>query len=75
MFSLSGPLARDLVIAVDGGRASLVDPAPAAPTVTIATDTETFARLAAGRIHEGDVTFVGDADLGQRVVAHMNYLF
>ena len=43
--------------------------------------TETFARLGCGRIDPvatvaaGDVTFDGDAALGQRVVDAMNYLF
>lgn len=81
VFSLRGPLARDLVVAVDGGRASLVDTPTGEPTVTIAMGTETFARLAAGRIDvdatvaAGDVTFTGDAALGRRVVDNMNYLF
>lgn len=86
VFSLQGPLARDLVIAVAGGRASPVDTATDDtatddPAVTITMATETFTRLAAGRIDPGaaiaggDVTFTGDAALGRRVVHEMNYLF
>jgi uncharacterized protein (TIGR03083 family) len=81
VFSLQDPLARDLVIVVEGGRAALTDAPAAHPTVTITLGTETFARLAAGRIDPaatiaaGDVTFTGDEALGRRVVEHMNYLF
>jgi predicted lipid carrier protein YhbT len=43
--------------------------------------TETFARLATGRVdpdaarNAGDVTIQGDVELGARVVDNMNYLF
>ena len=65
------------------GRATLVDSGYAAadPTVVLTMGTETFARLAAGRIDAaatvaaGDVTFTGDAALGRRIVENLNYLF
>jgi uncharacterized protein (TIGR03083 family) len=83
VFSLQGPLARDLVIAVHDGRAKLVDggDADSDPTVVLTMGTETFARLAAGRVDPGaavvagDVTFTGDDDLGRRIVDNLNYLF
>jgi len=81
VFSLHGPLARDLVIAVHDGRAKLVDEPTTEPTVVLTMGTETFARLAAGRIDPGaavtagDVTFTGDDVLGRRIVENLNYLF
>jgi putative sterol carrier protein len=81
VFSLSGPLAREVVVAIVDGRGRMLDAAPAEPSVVLNMTTETFARLGCGRIDpvatvaDGDVTFVGDATLGQRVVDAMNYLF
>jgi len=81
VFSLQAPLARRLVIVVTDGRAAVVDAPPGDPTVTITMGTETFARLAAGRVDTAsaiaadEVTFRGDEALGRRVVEHMNYLF
>jgi uncharacterized protein (TIGR03083 family) len=81
VFSLRGPLARELVITVAGGRAAVVEAAPSEPAVVITTGTETFERLATGRIDApdaiaaGDVTFTGDDALGRRVVENMNYMF
>lgn len=81
VFSLRGPVARDLVIAVHDGRAKLVDEPTTEPTVVLTMGTETFARLAAGRIDPGaavtagDVTFTGDDVLGRRIVENLNYLF
>jgi uncharacterized protein (TIGR03083 family) len=81
VFELSGPLARTVAIAVDGGRAKLVDAAPADATARIVTDTETYARVACGRVEpadalaDGRVTVTGDGALGRRVVESMNFLF
>jgi len=81
VFSLSGPLARELVVGIVDGRGRVLESAPASPTVRLAMTTETFARLACGRIDpdvtlaNGDVTIEGDETLGARVVAEMNYLF
>ncbi len=81
VFDLGAPLARTVAIGVEGGRAKLLDAAPARPTVTLSTDTETFARLACGRIDPtaaldaGAVRIEGDADLGRRVIESMNFLF
>ena len=61
--------------------AALLDAAPDDPTVALAHGTETFARLACGRIDPaaavaaGEVTIDGDAELGRRVVDQMNYMF
>jgi uncharacterized protein (TIGR03083 family) len=81
VFSLSGPLARDVVVGIVNGRGRILDAAPAEPSVVLHMSTETFARLGCGRIDPaeaaaaGNVTFDGDAALGQRVVDAMNYLF
>jgi len=81
VFVLSGPMARTLAIGVEGGRARAVDAVPASPTVRIGTDTETFERVATGRIAPdealaaGRFTFEGDDSLGRRVVEEMNFLF
>jgi len=81
VFSLQGPLARDLVIAVADGRAKLLDGPAVDPLVVLTLDTETFTRLAAGRIDPaaalaaGNVTFTGDDALGRRIVENLNYLF
>jgi uncharacterized protein (TIGR03083 family) len=81
VFELDGPLARSIPIGVEGGRARLLDAAPASPTARIRADTETFARLACGRLDPaveldaGHVRLDGDTDLGRRVVENMNFLF
>ena len=81
VFSLSGPLARDVAVGIVDGRGRLLDAAPTDPTVTLRMSTETYARLGCGRLDpavtaaNGDVSFEGDAALGQRVVDQMNYLF
>ena len=81
VFTLSGPLARTLAIGVDGGRAKPLADVPPAPTATIATDTETFARLGTGRVSpdaalsDGRVVVEGDVDLARAVVQNLNFLF
>jgi uncharacterized protein (TIGR03083 family) len=81
VFSLSGLLARDVAIGVEGGRAGLLDETPATPTAGIATDTETFERVATGRLGAGEaltagrITLRGDEALARRVVEQMNFLF
>jgi len=80
VFELSGPLARTVAIGVEG-RARLLDEAPAAPTVRIVTDVETFTRLAVGRLDPvatlatGSVRCSGDEGLGSRVMEQINFLF
>jgi uncharacterized protein (TIGR03083 family) len=81
VFDLSGPMGRTFAVAVEGGRARAVDPLPSSPTTRIATDTETFARVATGRVAPdealaaGRVTFEGDHNLGRRVVVELYILF
>jgi uncharacterized protein (TIGR03083 family) len=74
--SLAPPLAQTLAVAVSGGRAVPVDP-PAAPTVRIRSDGETWACLCAGRwgaaevVAAGRVEFDGDAPLGRQVIEQL----
>ena len=82
VIELDGPLARTLVIGVEGGRAKLLDADPPADVTTrIATDSETLARLGCGRIDpaaaldDGRVRLEGDVALGRRVVEELNFLF
>jgi uncharacterized protein (TIGR03083 family) len=80
VFELSGALARTVAIGVDGSRAKPLDAAPAGPTVRVTTDTETFARLACGRIDpfgalRDDVRLEGDKTLGRTIVEQMDFLF
>jgi uncharacterized protein (TIGR03083 family) len=81
VFDLAPPLAKTLAIGVEGGRAKRLDAPPASPTVRISTDTETFCRLATGRmdaadaLNDGRLQFEGDDAIGQRVVEQLNFLF
>jgi uncharacterized protein (TIGR03083 family) len=73
---LSGPVARAIAVTVTGGRAVAGD-APSSPSVTIRTDTETYACLANGRwtaaeaVERGRVSFAGDTALGRLVVDNL----
>lgn len=75
------PLARTVIVGVDGGRARLLDADPGQVSVRLTLDGETYARLACGRLDPaacvaaGSVAFEGDADLGRRVVEELNFLF
>jgi uncharacterized protein (TIGR03083 family) len=81
VFELDGPMPRSIPIGVEGGRARLLDDPPPSPTTRITTDTETFARLACGRLDPAAelaaerVRVDGDAELGRRVVENVNFLF
>lgn len=57
----------------EDGRGRLLPKAPAAPTVTLQMDRETFVVLAGGRraASERDVAVTGDTDLAARVLAGM----
>lgn len=74
---LTGPLAAEIVVGVDG-RAALLDGAPPDPTVRLSMGADTFRRLTHGRqdgadaLAGGDVTIDGDDDLGRRVVTSMS---
>jgi uncharacterized protein (TIGR03083 family) len=77
VFRLTGPLRRDLYVAVDG-RARVVDSIER-PDVELSTDSLTFVELACGRIDPqraidaGVVSWTGDAELGDRAARNLRY--
>jgi uncharacterized protein (TIGR03083 family) len=77
VFRLTGPLRRDLYVAVDG-RAKVVDSIER-PDVEVSTDSLTFVQLACGRIDPqqqidaGLVSWAGDAELGDRAARNLRY--
>lgn len=78
LFSLTGPLARDIRVSVDG-RAQLVDDFGAlAPTATIRVDALQFTRLAGGRplcpARNQSVELDGDKDVAGQIVERLNFV-
>lgn len=70
-----GPIEFMRTVQVDGdGRASVGEQVPLAPAVTLSTDWETYARLAAGRIRadRADVKVDGDAALAATLLARFS---
>jgi uncharacterized protein (TIGR03083 family) len=78
---LTGPLARTAAIGVVDGRARLLDEPVDEPSVSITMETETFERLACGRLEPaealtaGQAAIAGDRELGGRILDELNYLF
>ena len=76
-FHLTGPITRDLHVLVDG-RARRVDHL-ASPDVEVTTDSTTFIQLACGRIDpqaridSGAITWMGDAELGERAARNLRF--
>ncbi|VEG51785.1 uncharacterized Actinobacterial protein [Mycolicibacterium aurum] len=74
---LTGPLARQLHVAVDG-RAARVDHLES-PDVTVTTDSTTFIQLACGRIDPqaqidaGKISWTGDGELGDRTARNLRF--
>jgi uncharacterized protein (TIGR03083 family) len=77
VFHLTGPLRRDLYVAVDG-RAKVVGHIEH-PDVELSTDSLTFMQLACGRIDPqerigaGLVSWTGNAELGDRAARNLRY--
>jgi uncharacterized protein (TIGR03083 family) len=77
VFHLTGPLRRDLYVAVDG-RAKVVGHIEH-PDVELSTDSLTFVQLACGRIdpqeqiNAGLVSWTGNAELGDRAARNLRY--
>lgn len=76
-FRLTGPIVREIDVAVDG-RAKRVDHLDH-PDVTLTTDSTTFIQLACGRIDpqipidSGAVTWQGDDQLGERAARNLRF--
>lgn len=81
VFEIVGPAAREIPLAMEGGRAQMLDAAPGAPTVRIRLSGEAFVRLSAGRgdvdviLGSGAVEISGDAALGFTITRAMNFMF
>ncbi|OBK14385.1 maleylpyruvate isomerase family mycothiol-dependent enzyme [Mycobacterium asiaticum] len=78
LFDLTGPLARQMRVRVDG-RARLVDDFGGLdPTTTIRVDALQFTRLAGGRPlcpqRSQDIEFDGDEELAARIVEQLNFV-
>ncbi|MEB3982045.1 maleylpyruvate isomerase family mycothiol-dependent enzyme [Mycobacterium sp. 663a-19] len=78
LFELTGPVARDIRVSVDG-RAQVVDDfGGQEPTATIRLDGLQFTRLSGGRpmspARSQDIELGGDEDLAARVVEHLNFV-
>ena len=85
VMDISGPAGRLISIGVEGGRGRELEQAPAAPTVRISLDGETFACLGCGRwnpdevLQSGKVSpplvqIQGDTALGESIVRQMNIM-
>jgi len=78
VIALTGPVHRTIVATVSNGRAQLSTEVVADPLVTISMDSDTFVQLATGRATHSDLfdsyQFVGDAELGTRVVSLFNMM-
>ena len=76
-FDLTGPLTRQLHVAVDG-RAARVESLDH-PDVTVTTDSTTFIQLACGRIDpqaqidSGAISWTGDDEIGDRAARNLRF--
>lgn len=73
---LTGPIARDLHVKVDG-RARVVEALDELPTATVSLPSSLFLRLAGGRVDAASVLdqveLHGDVELGRQLVTHLAY--
>jgi hypothetical protein len=78
LITLTGPVAREIRVAVEGRAALVEDFGGAQPTVGISLDGLQFARLAGGRPlmagrTEG-IDYAGDTAAGARIIENLNYV-
>ncbi len=72
---LTGALERNIRVAVDGRAAVVGDFGGEPPTTVIRLDGLLFTRLCGGRLTGADsVEYKGDAEVGERIVANLNYV-
>jgi hypothetical protein len=75
---LTGPIAREIRVAVDGRAAVVADFGGAEPTVVVTIDGLQFTRLAGGRPLIADlpqgIDYVGDTEAGQRIVENLAFV-
>lgn len=75
---LTGPLQRDINVAMQGRGRVVPDFGAEEPTSTIALDGMLFTRIAGGRTtpdaHGEAIAYGGDDAVGRRIVEHLNYV-
>jgi uncharacterized protein (TIGR03083 family) len=74
---VTGPVERDLLCEVNGGRAAFVEHSARPPLAIVTFTTEAFVELANGRRPADDLTGVaieGDAELGRKVASQFNMM-
>jgi uncharacterized protein (TIGR03083 family) len=78
LLRLTGPLSREIRVAVDGRAALVEDFGGAEPTAVVTLDGLQFTRLAGGRglvsYRPADVEYAGDAVVGKRIVENLAYV-
>ena len=80
VFDITGPAGRTVAIGVQGGRAAFLESTPAAADVRLTMDVETFTCLGNGRwegshaLGRDKVGIDGNRELGERIVAGMNFM-
>ena len=78
LLTLTGPLSREIRVAVDGRAALVEDFGGADPTTVVTLDGLQFTRLAGGRglvsYRPADVDYSGDAAVGKRIVENLAYV-
>ena len=80
VFDITGAVGGVIALNMDGGRAYRMDDAPASPTVRLTMDLTAFNALGTGRwtadgaLAGGSVSIAGDRELGERIVAEMNFM-
>lgn len=78
LLRLTGPVAREIWVAVDGRAAVVADFGGAEPTVVVTIDGLQFTRLAGGRPMIGDlpqdIDYAGDTEAGRRIVENLAFV-
>jgi uncharacterized protein (TIGR03083 family) len=78
LLTLTGPLSREICVAVDGRAALVEDFGGAEPTTVVTLDGLQFTRLAGGRglvdYRPADIDYSGDAVVGKRIVENLAYV-
>ena len=78
LLQLTGPLSREIRVAVDGRAALVEDFGVAEPTTVVTLDGLQFTRLAGGRglvdYRPADIDYSGDAVVGKRIVENLAYV-
>lgn len=78
LLTLTGPVSREIRVAVDGRAALVEDFAGVEPTVAITVDGLQFTRLAGGRPliagRASEIEYGGDVEAGKRIVENLAYV-